>query len=81
MKNKELFTLNPGQVNLKNEGFTKIRAINESEDLSIVEVWVKTFVCEGEYHEVEEDFGILFTELFQHGATCFLGEVAFYGSR
>jgi hypothetical protein len=51
MKNKELFTLNPEQVNLKNEGVAKIRAINEKEDLSIVEYELKTFVCEGEYHE------------------------------
>jgi hypothetical protein len=51
MKNKELFTLNPEQVNLKNEGVAKIRAINEQEDLSIVEYELKTFVCEGEYHE------------------------------
>jgi hypothetical protein len=51
MKNKELFTLNPEQVNLKNEGVAKIRAINENEDLSIVEYELKTFVCEGEYHE------------------------------
>ena len=33
MKNKELFTLNPEQVNLKNEGVAKIRALNENEDL------------------------------------------------
>jgi len=51
MKNKELFALNPEQVNLKNEGVAKIRAINEKEDLSIVEYELKTFVCEGEYHE------------------------------
>ncbi|WP_439504871.1 BREX system P-loop protein BrxC [Sediminibacterium sp.] len=51
MKNKELFTLNPEQVNLKNEGVAKIRAINEKEDISIVEYELKTFVCEGEYHE------------------------------
>lgn len=51
MKNKELFTLNPEQVNLKNEGVAKIRAINEKEDLTIVEYELKTFVCEGEYHE------------------------------
>lgn len=51
MKNKELFTLNPEQLNLKNEGVAKIRAINEKEDLSIVEYELKTFVCEGEYHE------------------------------
>jgi hypothetical protein len=51
MKNKELFTLNPEQVNLKNEGVAKISTINEKEDLSIVEYELKTFVCEGEYHE------------------------------
>jgi len=49
MKNKEFFTLNPEEVNLKNEGVAKIRAINEKEDLSIVEYELKTFVCEGEY--------------------------------
>ena len=51
MKNKELFTLNPEEVNLKNEGVAKIRTINENEDLSIVEYELKTFVCEGEYHD------------------------------
>ena len=51
MKSKELFTLNPEQVNLKNEGVAKIRSLNENEDLSIVEYELKTFVCEGEYHE------------------------------
>ncbi len=49
MKNKELFTLNPLYVNLKNEGVAKIK--NENEDLSIVEYELKTFVCEGEYHD------------------------------
>lgn len=29
MKNKELFTLNPEKVNLKNEGVAKVRAIDE----------------------------------------------------
>ena len=51
MKNKELFTLNPEQVNLKNEGVAKLRSLNEKEDLTIVEYELKTFVCEGEYHE------------------------------
>lgn len=51
MKNKDLFTLNPEQVNLKNEGVAKIRTINEKEDLSIVEYELKTFICEGEYHD------------------------------
>ncbi|MBW6491485.1 MAG: BREX system P-loop protein BrxC [Lentimicrobium sp.] len=51
MKNKELFTLNPELVNLKNEGVAKIRTINEKDDLSIAEYELKTFVCEGEYHD------------------------------
>ena len=51
MKNKELFTLNPEQINLKNEGVAKIRTINEKEDLAIVEYELKTFVCEGEYRD------------------------------
>jgi len=51
MKNKELFTLNPELVNLKNEGVAKIRTINETEDLAVVEYELKTFVCEGEYHD------------------------------
>lgn len=51
MKNKELFTLNPEKVNLKNQGVAKIRAINEKEDLSIAEYELRTFVCEGEYHD------------------------------
>jgi hypothetical protein len=51
MKNKELFTLNPKEVNLKNEGVAKIRTINEKEDLTIAEYELKTFVCEGEYHD------------------------------
>ena len=48
---KELFTLNPEQVNLKNEGVAKVRTINEVDDLSIVEHELRTFVCEGEYHD------------------------------
>ena len=51
MKNKELFTLNPELVNLKNEGVAKIRTINENDDLSIAEYELRTFVCEGEYHD------------------------------
>jgi len=49
MKNKEVFTLNPEQVNLKNEGVAKIHTLNENEDLAIVNYELKTFVCEGEY--------------------------------
>jgi hypothetical protein len=51
MKNKELFTLNPEQVNLKNEGVAKIRSINETDDLALAEYELRTFVCEGEYHD------------------------------
>jgi len=51
MKNRDLFTLNPNDVNLKNEGVAKIRNINETDDLEIAEYELKTFVCEGEYHD------------------------------
>ncbi len=51
MKNKDIFTLNPELVNLQNEGVAKIRTINEKEDLAIAEYELKTFVCEGEYHD------------------------------
>ncbi len=51
MKNKELFTLNPELVNLKNEGVAKLRTINEKDDLTIAEYELRTFVCEGEYHD------------------------------
>lgn len=51
MKNRDLFTLNPKDVNLKNEGVAKIRTINETDDLEIAEYELKTFVCEGEYHD------------------------------
>jgi hypothetical protein len=51
MRNKELFTLNPEEVNLKNEGVAKLRTINENDDLTIAEYELKTFVCEGEYHD------------------------------
>jgi len=43
--------LNPEQVNLKNEGVAKIRNINEKDDLTIAEYELRTFVCDGEYHE------------------------------
>jgi hypothetical protein len=51
MKIRELFTLNPEEVNLKNEGVAKIRNINENDDLSVAEYELRTFVCEGEYHD------------------------------
>ena len=43
--------MNPEQVNLKNEGVAKIRNINEKDDLTIAEYELRTFVCDGEYHE------------------------------
>jgi len=49
--NKELFTLNPQEVNLKNEGVAKIRTLNEVDDYNLVEHELRTFVCEGEYHD------------------------------
>jgi len=51
MKNRELFTLDPVEVNLKNEGVAKIRSLNERDDLDLVYYELKTFVCEGEYQE------------------------------
>ena len=51
MKNLDLFTLDPVRVNLKNEGVAKLRAINDQEDVAIAEYELRTFVCEGEYHE------------------------------
>ncbi|MDD2306828.1 MAG: BREX system P-loop protein BrxC [Prolixibacteraceae bacterium] len=51
MKIRELFTLNPEEVNLKNEGVAKIRNINENDDLLVAEYELRTFVCEGEYHD------------------------------
>jgi|GEM_PF-3852468 len=41
--NKDLFTLNPQDVNLKNEGVAKIRTINEEDDYSLVEHELRTF--------------------------------------
>jgi hypothetical protein len=51
MKNRELFTLDPKETNLKNNGVAKISAINEKDDLAVSEYELKTFICEGEYHE------------------------------
>ncbi len=51
MKNKDLFNLNPTEINIKNDGVAKIKTLLESDDLAIAEYELKTFVCEGEYHD------------------------------
>jgi hypothetical protein len=51
MKNKDLFNLNPTEINLKNDGVAKIKTLTEVEDLSVAEYELRTFVCEGEYHD------------------------------
>lgn len=51
MKNKDLFNLNPTEINIKNDGVAKIKTLLESEDLSVAEYELKTFVCEGEYRD------------------------------
>ncbi|GHB48312.1 BREX system P-loop protein BrxC [Mongoliitalea lutea] len=51
MKNKDLFKLNPTDTNIKNDGVAKIKTLLETDDLAIAEYELKTFVCEGEYHD------------------------------
>jgi hypothetical protein len=51
MKNKDLFNLNPTETNIKNDGVAKIKTLLEAEDLAIAEYELRTFVCEGEYHD------------------------------
>lgn len=51
MKNKELFNLDPTETNIKNDGVAKIKTLLETDDLAIAEYELKTFVCEGEYHD------------------------------
>jgi hypothetical protein len=52
MKVKELFSVNPENINLKNEGVCRLRSDNQSEnDLSIAQNELKTFACVGEYHD------------------------------
>jgi hypothetical protein len=77
---KELFTLNPEQVNLKNEGVAKVRTINETDDIAIVEHELRTFVCEGEYHDGL--FKILYDYLanFGHSDRPAFWVSGFYGS-
>ena len=49
MKNKELFTLNPDENNLINDGVVEINTARDTEGLKIIRHELKTFVCEGEY--------------------------------
>ncbi len=49
MKNKELFTLNPDENNLINDGVVEINTAKDDQGLKIIRHEVKTFVCEGEY--------------------------------
>ncbi len=49
MKNKELFTLNPDENNLMNDGVVEINTAKDDQGLKIIRHELKTFVCEGEY--------------------------------
>ena len=49
MKNKELFTLDPDDNNLINDGVVEINTAKDAQGLKIIRHELKTFVCEGEY--------------------------------
>lgn len=49
MKNKDLFTLNPDENNLVNDGVVEINTAKDDQGLKIIRHELKTFVCEGEY--------------------------------
>ncbi len=49
MLNKELFTLNPDENNLINNGAVEINTAKDDQGLKIIRHELKTFVCEGEY--------------------------------
>jgi len=49
MKNKEIFTLNPDDNNLVNDGVVEINTAKDDKGLAIIRHELKTFVCEGEY--------------------------------
>ena len=51
MKNKELFTLNPDDNNLVNDGVVEINTAKDDKGLKIIRHELKTFVCEGEYQK------------------------------
>jgi hypothetical protein len=49
MKNKEIFTLNPDDNNLINDGVVEINTAKDEQGFKIIRHELKTFVCEGEY--------------------------------
>lgn len=51
MLNKEIFTLNPDDNNLLNDGVVEINTSKDENGLKIVRHELKTFVCEGEYQK------------------------------
>ncbi|AYQ36585.1 BREX system P-loop protein BrxC [Runella sp. SP2] len=51
MKNKELFSLNPDDNNLMNDGVVEINTAKDDKGQKIIRHELKTFVCEGEYQK------------------------------
>ncbi len=49
MLNKEIFTLNPDENNLLNNGYVEINTPKDTNGLKVIHHELKTFVCEGEY--------------------------------
>jgi hypothetical protein len=49
MKNKELFTLNPVENNLLNDGVVEVNTARDADGLKVIRHELRTFVCEGEY--------------------------------
>lgn len=49
MINKDLFTLNPDENNLLNDGVVEINTAKDDVGIKIIRHELKTFVCEGEY--------------------------------
>jgi predicted transcriptional regulator len=49
MINKDLFSLNPDENNLLNDGVVEINTAKDEQGLRIIRHELKTFVCEGEY--------------------------------
>lgn len=49
MINKDLFTLNPDENNLLNDGVVEINTLKDDIGIKIIRHELKTFVCEGEY--------------------------------
>ena len=49
MLNKELFTLNPEENNLLNDGVVEINTARDEQGFKIIRHELKTFVCAGEY--------------------------------